>query len=116
MRRVLGAMVIAAAAAWIYLPCLQGTWLWDDGLEVSQNAVLRTAGGWWTPWVHPAGMDYFPLKSSLQWVEWNLWGANPLGYHLVNLALHFLSALLVWRLLHRLGVRWAFVGGLLFAV
>jgi tetratricopeptide (TPR) repeat protein len=116
MRRILGALAIAAASVWIYLPCLRGTWLWDDGLEVSQNAVLRTAGGWWTPWVHPAGMDYFPLKSSLQWVEWSLWGANPLGYHLVNLALHVLSALLVWRLLGRLGVRRAFVGGLLFAV
>jgi tetratricopeptide (TPR) repeat protein len=116
MRRVLGAMVVAAAAAWIYMPCLHGTWLWDDGLEISQNAVLRTASGWWTPWIHPGAMDYFPLKSSLQWVEWRLWGPNPLGYHLVNLALHVLSALLVWKLLHRLGVRGAFVGGLLFAV
>ena len=61
--------------------------------------------GWWRPWIHPEGMDYFPLKSSLQWVEWRLWGPDPFGYHLVNLALHFTSALLVWRLLARLGIR-----------
>ena len=70
-------LIIAALSAWIYSPCIQGTWLWDDGLEVAQNAALREPGGWWRPWVHPQGMDYFPLKSSLQWVEWHLWGANP---------------------------------------
>jgi protein O-mannosyl-transferase len=118
MKTLLRALVIALAAAWIYSPCLHGTWLWgwDDGLEFTRNAALRSPGGWWQPWIHPNGMDYFPLKGSLQWLEWRLWGENPLGYHLVNLGLHVASALLIWRLLHLLGVRAAFVGGLLFAV
>jgi len=116
MRKILKGLCLALAASWVYWPCLRGTWLWDDGLEITQNSALRAPGGWWEAWVHPQGMDYFPLKSSLQWVEWHLWGANPLGYHLVNLCLHILSALLVWRLLHLLGVRAAFLGGLLFAV
>jgi hypothetical protein len=110
------ALLIVAACAWVYFPCVRGTWLWDDGLEVAQNAALRAPDGWWQPWVHPQGMDYFPLKSSLQWVEWRLWGANPAGYHLMSLGLHAASALLVWLLLRRLGLRTAFVGGLLFAV
>ena len=107
----LAALLIAAVSAWIYLPCIRGAWLWDDGLEVAQNAALREAGGWWRPWVHPQGMDYFPLKGSLQWLEWHLWGANPAGYHLVNLGLHIVSALLVWRLLRLLGIRCAALGG-----
>jgi tetratricopeptide (TPR) repeat protein len=117
VKTVLRALVIALVAAWIYSPCLHGAWLWswDDGLEITQNAVLRAPGGWWQPWIRPEGMDYFPLKSSLQWLEWHIWGDNPLGYHLVNVGLHVLSALLVWRLLHLIGVRAAFVGGLLFA-
>jgi protein O-mannosyl-transferase len=117
VKTVLRALVIALVAAWIYSPCLHGAWLWswDDGLEITQNAALREPGGWWQAWIHPVGMDYFPLKSSLQWLEWHLWGANPLGYHLVNLSLHVCSALLIWRLLALLGVRAAFVGGLLFA-
>ncbi len=116
MRNLLRILAIALACAWVYAPCLHGSWLWDDGLEISQNPVLRMPDGWWQPWIHPLGMDYFPLKSSLQWVEWHLWGANPLGYHLVNLALQAASALLVWRLLARLGIRAAFLGGLLFVV
>jgi protein O-mannosyl-transferase len=116
MRNALRALAILLAAGWVYFPCLNGTWLWDDGLEVTQNSVLRSPAGWWEPWVRPQGMDYFPLKSSLQWMEWQLWGAHPLGYHLVNVGLHVVSALLVWRLLSVLGVRAAFLGGMLFAV
>jgi tetratricopeptide (TPR) repeat protein len=116
MRTTARALLIAAAAAWVYFPCLRGGWLWDDGLEVVQNAALRAPDGWWRPWVHPEGMDYFPLKSSLQWLEWRLWGTDPAGYHLVSVCLHVASALLLWRLLHLLGVRAAFLGGLLFAV
>jgi tetratricopeptide (TPR) repeat protein len=115
LKTTLRSLVIALVAAWVYSPCLHGTWLWDDGLEITQNLALRDQGGWWRAWVHPEGMDYFPLKTSLQWLEWHLWGAQPLGYHLVNLGLHVVSALLVWRLLHELGVRAAFVGGLIFA-
>jgi protein O-mannosyl-transferase len=116
VRTALKALFLVLAAAWVYAPCLHGTWLWDDGLEVAQNMALRAPGGWWRPWLQPVGMDYFPLKSSLQWFEWRLWGLNPLGYHLSNLVLHLASSLLVWRLLVRLGVRLAFIGGVLFAL
>jgi len=116
MKTLVRLLVIVGLSAWIYSPCIRGAWLWDDGLEIAQNAALREPGGWWRPFVHPQGMDYFPLKSSLQWVEWHLWGANPLGYHLVSLGLHIASALLIWRLLRLLGVRFACLGGLLFAV
>jgi protein O-mannosyl-transferase len=116
MKTLLKALAIAGAATWVYWPSLRGTWLWDDSLEIVQNAALRSPGGWWEPWLHPEGMDYFPLKSSLQWLEWQAWGANPLGYHLASLGLHVASSLLVWRLLRALGAGGAWVGGLLFAV
>ena len=110
------AALIVFATAWIYGPTLHGGWLWDDGLEIFQNPAVRSAAGWRTPWSAPVGMDYLPLKSSLQWLEWHLWGDQVLGYHLANVALHLLSAFLLWRLLSRLGVRLAWFGGLLFAV
>lgn len=94
-----GAAGIAAAAAWTMGPALRGTWLWDDDLEVVRNPVVQAASGWWRAWLTPPGMDYLPLKDTALWLEWRAWAARPAGYHAVNLALHVLSALLIWRLL-----------------
>ena len=56
------------------------------------------------------------LKSTLQWVEWHLWGAHVEGYHAVNIVLHLLSGFLLWRLLGRLGLKWGWIGGLVWVV
>jgi Tfp pilus assembly protein PilF len=109
-------VLLSFAVVWAYLPAIHGSWLWDDGLEVTNNALLRVPDGWWRVWIDPGGMDYFPLKSALQWLEWRLWGAEPFFYHAVNVGLHILSALLVWRIFSMLGIRSAYWGGLLFAV
>jgi tetratricopeptide (TPR) repeat protein len=115
-----GAAAIVLSTLWIYGPALRGQWLWDDDLEISGNALLRDAGGWWRGWVAPSGMDYFPLKSTAQWLEWRLWGDRVIGYHLANVALHGVGALLLWRLFAKLfagsrsGGAWA--GAFLFAI
>lgn len=108
--------MIALACAWIYAPAMRGGWIWDDIEEVAANPVIRERGGLATVWLAKTGPDYFPLKSTFQWVEWHLWGDAPLGYHLANVGLHVLSALLLWRVLSKLGVRSAWLGGLVFAV
>lgn len=112
----LRAGLIALAVAFVFGPAVTGGWLWDDNQEVSQNAVLRDPGGLMKIWTGSAGADYFPLKTTLQWFEWRLWGDQPAGYHAVSILLHLAAALLLWRLLQRLGVRFGWIGGLLFAV
>jgi tetratricopeptide (TPR) repeat protein len=108
--------LILLAAAWVYSPAIRGTWIWDDAEEVPGNPVLRDPAGLGRIWTAPSGSDYFPLKTSFQWLEWHLWGDQVAGYHLANVALHALSALLLWRILWRLGLRSAWLAGLLFAV
>jgi tetratricopeptide (TPR) repeat protein len=111
----LQAGLILLLVAWIYAPALHGGWLWDDNSEITTNLDLR--GPWWRIWVHPAGPDYFPLKTTVQWLQWRGWRADSTtGYHACSVGLHALSALLVWRLASRLGLRCGWLAGLLFAI
>jgi Flp pilus assembly protein TadD len=113
---LLKATLVVAVGAWIYWPALHGGWIWDDGAEIARNPVIRGSGGLARIWVSPATPDYFPLKTTLQWFLWRLWGDDTTAYHLVTLGLHLLNALLFWRLLKKLGLRLAWLGGLLFVV
>jgi len=113
---LLQGLAIVLAGWFVFAPAIHGGWLWDDGLEVTKNPVLRDPAGIWKIWFAPTGLDYFPLKTTVQWVQWHLWGMRTTGYHLTAIGLHLLGALLLWRLLAQLGVRLAWVGGLLFAV
>lgn len=115
-RTFLGAGAIVGLVWLIYWPALHGSWLWDDGYEVAHNSLLRNPAGLVKIWTGQGALDYFPLKATVQWILWRIWGANPTGWHAFSIALHGMNALLLWRLLHRLGLRQAWIGGLLFAV
>jgi protein O-mannosyl-transferase len=115
-RRWLGVAVIVLAGVIAFGPAMHGDWVWDDDSEIVNNAVIKDPAGLRKIWAGAGTLDYFPLKTSVQWVQWRLFGPAPFGYHVTNLVLHLLSALLIWRLLRRLGVKYGWVGGLLFAV
>lgn len=111
-----GVAVIAAAVFFAYLPAARGSWLWDDLPELTQNSEITGDTGLAAIWIEPSTADYFPLKSTVQWIGWRLWYDNVIGWHALNGALHFVSALLVWRLFLVLRVSCAWLGGLIFAV
>src|SRR5581483_3716287 len=115
-RRALAVAVIVLAAGFAYAPVLHGDFVWDDHSEITHNDEIQAPDGLRRIWQGEGSLDYFPLKSSLQWLEWRLFHADTLGYHVANLALHLLGALLVWRLATRLGVRHGWLAGLIFAL
>jgi len=113
---LLQALLIIAAGLWVFWPALHGDWLWDDDLLVTNNLPLRSWLGLWDIWFAAPTTDYWPLSWTVLWIEWHFWGNHPLGYHLLNLALHLGSGFLVWRILGRLGLRGGWIGGLLFVI
>jgi len=111
------AVVIIIAGLLVFYPALSGDWLWDDGLYITGNPLLHEPGRLWKAWFVPGSfLEYYPIEQTAQWIEWKLWGGETFGYHLTNVILHLISALLVWRLLDKFGLRWAWLGGLLFVV
>ena len=114
---VLRAAIIVALGIFIYWPALNGDWLWDDRDLIADNTLIHDPDGLWKIWLQPSVMfDFLPLKISVEWIEWRLFGEDTLGYHLVSLALHLTSVFLLWRLFFKLGLRYAWLGALIFLV
>jgi tetratricopeptide (TPR) repeat protein len=100
-----------------YLPVWHAGFIWDDDDYVTQNATLRNLAGLKLIWLNPATTpQYYPLVYTTFWMEYHLWHLHPLGYHLVNVLLHALSAVLLWRILVRLCVPGALLASLIFAL
>lgn len=117
-----GGLLIAAIVLVAYWPSLGGGFLWDDENWIAATPsspthhLIHDDAGLWGIWLTNQTQDYWPLSNSMFWLEWRLWGMKPLGYRLVNLALHAVGAVLAWRVLRLLGVGWAWLGAALFAV
>ncbi len=109
--------VLIAVAIWIYYSILNGSWLWDDDKYITRNPLIHDPTGFWKVWIMPDGLgNYYPLTAAVRWLQWQAWGIDSLGYHLTNLGLHLVSAFLLWRLFHRLGMAQAWIGALVFVV
>ena len=100
------ALALALLVVVSYLPALQGGFVWDDVI-FAEEPVIHSPGALRSIWFSPADIDenhYWPLVYTSFWLEHRLWGLQPAGYHAVNIFLHLLNCLLLWRLLQRLAV------------
>jgi len=98
-----------------YQPIWRGFFIWDDNLLIVYNPLLHQPDGWWRVW-YTKVVDFVPAVSTAWWLEWHLWGIAPAPYHLVNLCMHALNAVLLWRVLRRLQIAGAWLGAALFAL
>ena len=110
-----GAAIVLAAIVAHFL-ALQAGWIWDDNDYITANPVLQSDDGWFTSWVPGATPQYYPLVFLGFWVEYAIAGGDPLLYHATNLLMHASSALLLWGILARIGVRRAEWIAVIFAV
>jgi len=116
-RLAAGATVLLALTVAAYVPALQSGFIWDDDRYVTHNPLLGSWDGLREIWLSPSAMlQYYPLTHTTFWVEYQLWGLAPVGYHLVNVLLHGANAILVWLVLHEVAAPGAFLAGAVFAV
>ena len=101
-----------------YWPCLNGGLVWDDGEWITRREHLhRDLSGLWRMWSDPTALQqYFPVTGTTFWLDWNLWGEWTLPYHVENILLHALAALMFAHLLRRLRVPGAALAAAIFAL
>lgn len=116
-KTILRIAILVLAGLLVYWPALLGTFGGDDEIYLTDNPLLRDPDRLWKIWFSPGSfVEYYPIEETIQYFQWQAWGDEPWKYYLTNVVLHVINALLVWWLLVRLGLRLAWLGGLLFLV
>jgi tetratricopeptide (TPR) repeat protein len=105
-----------------YRPVWHGTPLMDDQAYLITTPELRSVSGLVRIWAEPQTApqehlrQYHPLVNTVFWLGNRLWGDAMLGYHLANIFLHSVSALLLWKILRQLEIAGAWLAAALFAL
>ena len=108
------ALFLAMLAA--YQPALSGKPIWDDDHHLTRPE-LRSAKGLTDIWTKlGTTQQYYPITHTLFWIEYHLLGDSTPGYHLVNILLHFLSALFLVCIFRRLAIPGAWFVAAIFAL
>ncbi len=113
-----GVLVVVTLVA--YQPALSAGFVVDDVLYVTGDSRMESLDGLRQIWTQFEQSDhqhqYYPMTSSAFWIQHWLWGKDPFGYHLFNVLLHAINAVLLWRLLRWLGLPGAWIAAAIFAV
>lgn len=91
--------------ALIYVRALyNGFASWDDDKYILNNDYIRdfSIQGFKAIFSSFYFSNYHPLTTLTYWVEYSLFGLNPLPYHLLNILLHLLNTWLVYKLAEKL--------------
>jgi tetratricopeptide (TPR) repeat protein len=109
-------LVIGVVTLLAYLPAWHGGMVWDDDAHLTRSD-LRSAEGLRRIWFDVgATQQYYPAVHSAFWLFFQLWGADTLGYHLVNIGLHAISAVLLGSILLRLKAPAPWLAAVVFAL
>jgi hypothetical protein len=88
-------MVISSV---VYLNALHNGFVdWDDGTYVLNNHFIRSLDYSFFRWItfsFHAG-NWHPLTWLSHAMDYKIWGLNPMGHHLTNIALHGINSFLV---------------------
>ncbi|MDE2313706.1 MAG: tetratricopeptide repeat protein, partial [Elusimicrobia bacterium] len=96
---VIAVFLVCAAAFAALWPALRAGFVnWDDAANLLANFHYRGLGWTQLHWMLTTtfGGCYQPLAWLSYALDYSIWGLNPLGFHLTNLALHAIGAVLFY--------------------
>jgi protein O-mannosyl-transferase len=113
--RLVGAILLLLLVFLAYARVGAAGFIWDDESHLTQNPCIVGPLGLADIWTSASAV-YYPLVLTTFWILHHFFGLNPLPYHILNVAFHAASALLLWRVLVQLRVRGAWLGGAIWAL
>ena len=103
-----------------YLPALTADFVnWDDTDYVVKNAAIRSFSNFHDIVIKPVQGNYHPLTMLSLAFNYAMSGLKPGSYHFLNLLLHLINTVLVFKLASRLSAKnnlIAFTTALLFGI
>jgi tetratricopeptide (TPR) repeat protein len=109
-------LLVIVATVIAYLPVWHAKPIWDDNAHITAS-YLRSGQGLAAIWTKlGATQQYYPLVHTVFWIEQKLWGDSLFGYHLFNILIHALSAVVLFSILRRLAIPGAWLAAGLFAL
>ena len=109
------ALLLIAFVFIAYAQVFRADFIWDDESHLTQNPCVVGPLGLKEIWTTTQAV-YYPLVLTTFWALHKFVGLNPLPYHALNVLLHAVSAILLWRVLRLLQVRGAWFGAALWAL
>jgi tetratricopeptide (TPR) repeat protein len=101
----------------IYVPSFKGAFVWDDDRYIQHNPLITSIDLKALFSTYVMG-NYHPLTMLTYAIEYQFFGLNPVGYHVINLLLHVMNVLLVFYVVFHLSgkVIVALIACLLFGI
>lgn len=99
------ALGIGAVVLLLFLPARRYEILnYDDAAHVLDSVLIRDLSvvGVFRMFSNWSETSYYPLRVLSQALDYRFWGLNPKGYHVTNMVVHAVNALLLFLLLCRL--------------
>lgn len=122
MIRISQILLISALAVIPFLNSLDNAFVYDDVFTITNNYFIRDWGNFpalfTNDYFNSSGeVTYRPVVTFSYFLDYSIWRLNPIGFHLTNILLHTLCAVLVYLLLSVVGKNCAipFLSGILFA-
>jgi Tfp pilus assembly protein PilF len=103
LKRALPDLAILLLVVIVYIPAFQAGFIWDDDAHLTENQFVIGQGGLRSIWTSSAA-TYYPLVLTSFWFEHAIWGLNPFAFHVVNVLMHALCAILLRHVLLNLGL------------
>lgn len=102
LKKILPVLILSLIVLGVHANSLQGSFVWDDFVLVLFNQAYRHFDLHSIFFSLANGVEYLPVRDLSYAIDFAIWGSNPIGFHLTNLLLYWLTVITVYLLSKKL--------------